>query len=65
MYAHCMSETDHSKGGVAAETAPNSWQFFDEHYADETQSRRDSKYTYILPNGSYHVGADPPADTEP
>jgi len=49
----------------AAETAPNSWQFFVEHYANETQSRRDTKYTYILPNGSYHVGADPPASAEP
>ncbi|KAJ4304832.1 hypothetical protein N0V90_000360 [Kalmusia sp. IMI 367209] len=53
------------RSAVAAETPPNSWQFFVEHYQNETQARRDSKYTYLQSNGSYYVGLDPPADAEP
>ncbi|KAM0722724.1 hypothetical protein Q7P37_002165 [Cladosporium fusiforme] len=54
-----------ARSRVAAETAPNSWQFFVEHFANETQAQRDLKYTYTLPNGSYHVGPNPPPDAEP
>ncbi|PVH98866.1 GMC oxidoreductase [Periconia macrospinosa] len=54
------------RSGHAAETAPHSWQYFVEHYGNnETQARRDSKYTYRLSNGSYHVGFNPPADATP
>ncbi|CAI6292734.1 unnamed protein product [Periconia digitata] len=51
--------------GAASEQSPHSWQFFVKHYANETQGRRDLKYTYLLKNGSYHIGPDPPSDAEP
>ncbi|GJC87190.1 oxygen-dependent choline dehydrogenase [Colletotrichum liriopes] len=43
----------------AAETPGHSWQFFVEHYQNETQARRDPKYTYIQSNGSYYHGLNP------
>lgn len=42
-----------------------SWQFFVNHFQNETQARRDSKYTYRLNNGSFYVGLDPPSDAKP
>lgn len=42
-----------------------SWQFFVNHFQNETQARRDNKYTYRLNNGSFYVGLDPPSDAEP
>ena len=48
----------------ASEYEPISWQFFVDHYADESQTVRDSKMTYLQPNGSYYVGLDPPDDSE-
>ncbi|KAH0592820.1 hypothetical protein MHUMG1_09465 [Metarhizium humberi] len=50
---------------MAGETPGISWQFFVNHFQNETQARRDNKYTYRLNNGSYYVGLDPPADAEP
>lgn len=50
----------------AGENAPHSWQFFVEHYgSNETQARRDSKYSYRLTNGSYYSGINPPEGAEP
>ncbi|CAI6339915.1 unnamed protein product [Periconia digitata] len=49
----------------AGENAPHSWQFFVEHYQNETQARRDSKYTYQFSNGSYYSGIDPPEGAKP
>lgn len=42
-----------------------SWSFFVSHFQNETQARRDDKFTYRLNNGSYYVGLDPPEDAEP
>ncbi|CAI6340535.1 unnamed protein product [Periconia digitata] len=49
----------------ASEGSPHAWQFFVKHYSNETQNRRDFKYTYRLSNGSFHVGPNAPADAEP
>ncbi|KAL0935551.1 Oxygen-dependent choline dehydrogenase 4 [Colletotrichum truncatum] len=49
----------------AAETPGHSWQFFVEHYQNETQARRDPKYTYRQSNGSYYYGLNPPDDAVP
>lgn len=35
------------------------------HFQNETQARRDNKFTYRLNNGSYYVGLEPPEDAEP
>ncbi|KAI0429133.1 GMC oxidoreductase [Xylaria sp. FL1042] len=56
-------------GGTAAEHPEISWAFFVTHYQNQTQARRDNRLTnrfaYLLPNGTYYVGLDPPEDTEP
>ncbi|KAI9150571.1 Oxygen-dependent choline dehydrogenase 4 [Paramyrothecium foliicola] len=49
----------------AAETPGHSWQFFVEHYQNETQARRDPRYTYRTTNGTLYYGLDPPAGAEP
>uniref|UniRef100_A0A0B7KEW9 Glucose-methanol-choline oxidoreductase N-terminal domain-containing protein n=2 Tax=Bionectria ochroleuca TaxID=29856 RepID=A0A0B7KEW9_BIOOC len=51
--------------GNAAETANQSWSFFVSHYQDDVQARRDDKFTYSFPNGSYYIGLDPPEGTTP
>ncbi|CAI6302274.1 unnamed protein product [Periconia digitata] len=48
----------------AGENAPHSWQFFVEHFENDTQALRDSKYAYRMSNGSYYVGLDPPSGAE-
>lgn len=48
-----------------AEDPDQVWSFFVEHYRNETQARRDLKYTYTHPNGSYYIGDDPPEGVEP
>jgi hypothetical protein len=55
----------HQRSSRAAETPGHSWQFFVQHYQNETQARYDPKYTYTLRNGSYWYGLDPPADAVP
>lgn len=46
--------------------APNmSWSFFVNHFQNETQARRDNKFTYRTNNGSYYHGLDPPDGAEP
>ncbi|KAF9475378.1 alcohol dehydrogenase [Pholiota conissans] len=51
--------------GAASEYAPISWQFFVNHYADQTVAKRDSKFTYKMPDGRFWVGPNPPAGSEP
>lgn len=50
---------------MAAENPPHSWQFFVEHFQNETQARRDPKYAYVQSNGSFYVGIDPPLGAQP
>ncbi|KAH8596917.1 putative choline dehydrogenase [Bisporella sp. PMI_857] len=50
---------------INAEGSDASWEFFVSHFQNETQAKRDNKFTYLLSNGSYYVGIDPPADAEP
>lgn len=56
---------DELRAARAAETPGHSWQFFVEHYQNETQARRDPKYTYIQTDGSYYTGLDPPEGAVP
>uniref|UniRef100_A0A8H7NEH6 Glucose-methanol-choline oxidoreductase N-terminal domain-containing protein n=1 Tax=Bionectria ochroleuca TaxID=29856 RepID=A0A8H7NEH6_BIOOC len=52
--------------GQAAEGLDSSWQFFVHHYRNnETQAYRDPHYTYLMSNGSYHIGPNPPEGAEP
>jgi choline dehydrogenase len=60
-----IAERIPSLNGRAAETAPHSWQFFVEHFQNDTQARRDPKYAYRQTNGSSYVGLEPPAAAEP
>ncbi|KAI8671869.1 GMC-OxRdtase-N domain-containing protein [Fusarium keratoplasticum] len=50
---------------IVSEEPSMSWSFFVNHYQNETQARRDSKYTYRLSNGTLWYGLDPPEDAEP
>lgn len=36
-----------------------SWNFFVDHYENETQARRDSKMNYLTPDGDYYTGLWP------
>jgi choline dehydrogenase len=42
-----------------------SWEFFVNHYEDETQAHRDSKYTWRTVNNTLYNGIDPPEGSEP
>lgn len=39
---------------------PSRWDYFVEHYANETQAIRDTKMAYVTPQGDYYVGTNPP-----
>ena len=49
----------------ASEYTPITWQFFVNHYADQTVAMQDPKFTWKQPNGTFWVGPDPPAGSEP
>jgi choline dehydrogenase len=53
------------RADVNSESPEASWEFFVSHYQDETQARRDNKFTYRLNNGSYYTGLEPPEGAEP
>ncbi|KAK6863779.1 hypothetical protein PG995_000307 [Apiospora arundinis] len=44
----------------ASEYNPSRWDYFVEHYANETQAIRDTKMAYVTPQGDYYVGTNPP-----
>ena len=48
----------------ASEYNPIRWSYFVNHYEDEAQARRDSKMTYLTPDGEYYVGHYPPEGSE-
>ncbi|KAL7756411.1 hypothetical protein ACKLNR_013404 [Fusarium oxysporum f. sp. zingiberi] len=48
-----------------AEHPSMSWSFYVNHYQNETQARRDSKYAYRLSNGTLWSGLNPPEGAEP
>ncbi|KAH8805186.1 putative choline dehydrogenase [Xylogone sp. PMI_703] len=41
------------------------WDYFVNHYQNETRQETDSKMTWQTPSGDLHVGANPPAGSEP
>lgn len=49
---------------LSSEHEPIRWDYFVNHYADETQARKDSKMTYRTPDGGQYVGLDPPEGSE-
>lgn len=63
---HLMFTADDvQRNAVATETPGHAWQFFINHFQNQTQARRDNKYAYRQSNGSFYVGLDPPEDAEP
>lgn len=60
-----MLITNIHRADAASEAPDQSWQFFVNHFQNETQARRDNKYTYRTSNGTFYVGLDPPAGAEP
>lgn len=48
-----------------SEYNPIRWDFFVDHYADEEQGLKDSKYTYLTPDGDYWQKLDLSDDTPP
>ncbi|KAK7218983.1 hypothetical protein V2G26_006986 [Clonostachys chloroleuca] len=50
---------------TSGEDPEMSWNFYIRHYANETQGRRDSKFSYRLENGSIYYGLDPPPNAAP
>lgn len=41
------------------------WDYFVQHYQDLERQKKDSKMTYRTPSGDLHVGANPPANSDP
>lgn len=41
------------------------WDYFVQHYQDLDRQEKDSKMTYRTPSGDLHVGANPPANSDP
>lgn len=54
-----------NRSGVGAENPEMAWHFWVRHYRNETQAKRDSKFTYLLDDGSWYTGLDPPEGAEP
>lgn len=49
----------------STEYQPTRWDYFVHHYQDQSRQEEDSKMTYLTPTGDYHVGANPPVNSEP
>ncbi|KAF6829344.1 choline dehydrogenase [Colletotrichum plurivorum] len=50
---------------MSTELEDTRWNYFVNHYPDLEQQKRDSKMTYEMPDGSFYVGLEPPADAKP
>ncbi|KAH7060538.1 alcohol dehydrogenase [Macrophomina phaseolina] len=48
----------------STEYAPMRWDYYVRHYSDNATQARDSKTTYVTPDGDLYVGLDPPAGSE-
>jgi len=59
------TDWENNRSGRAAEDPEMVWHFWVRHYRNETQARRDSKFTYLLEDGSWYTGLDPPEGAEP
>jgi len=46
---------------LSSEYDPIRWDYFVNHYTDETQARRDSKMTYLTSEGDWYSGLTPPS----
>jgi len=49
----------------ASEYTPIHWQYFVSHFDDPAQAQKDSKFTWEKPDGSYHIGPNPPKGSKP
>ncbi|EKG10352.1 Glucose-methanol-choline oxidoreductase [Macrophomina phaseolina MS6] len=49
----------------STEYEPMRWDYFVNHYKNESRQEKDSKMTWKTPAGEYYVGHDPPAGSEP
>ncbi|KAJ4855949.1 GMC oxidoreductase domain-containing protein [Trichoderma breve] len=49
----------------STETPSQEWDYFVQHYDNQTLEETDSKFTWELPDGSRFVGGDPPAGAKP
>ncbi|KAI9727417.1 MAG: hypothetical protein M1834_008423 [Cirrosporium novae-zelandiae] len=47
---------------IASDYEDMRWDYFTNHYQNETRQTQDSKFTYRLPDGSFYTGPDPSAD---
>lgn len=47
----------------SSEYSEHSWSYFVDHYADEEEAKRDTKMTYLTPEGDYYVGTNPPENS--
>lgn len=50
---------------MSTEFEDTRWNYFVNHYPDLEQQKRDSKMTYQMPDGSFYVGLEPPAEADP
>lgn len=49
----------------ATEYAPMRWDYFVNHYPDESRQEQDSKMVWDTPSGDHYVGNSPPAGSNP
>lgn len=50
---------------MSTELEDTRWNYFVNHYPDLERQKRDSKMTYEMPDGSFYVGLEPPAEAKP
>src|SRR3569833_1108856 len=49
---------------LSSEYDPIRWDYFVNHYDDEAQAKRDTKMTYLTPEGDWYSGSDPPRGSQ-